>query len=241
MSLSDRATIQVHGATLAYELAGSGPAVILLHGHLLDLRQWDSLFALLARSYQVLRYDARGFGESTLPALPFDHAADLHLLMQQLGLEHAWLIGSSGGGGICLDFVLQYPHMVDGLVLAGSSIGGFVPRGQIPGVLWELREALMQGEQARAVELSLQAFTAGPRRTIAQIDPVVAERTRAMTARLYARPAVPAAVARALEPPAIERLGEIRVPTLVVLGGEDQQMVLDTGAVLAAQVRGARQ
>ena len=57
----------VNGTSLYYELAGSGPTVILIHGFSIDTRMWDDQMEELTSRYQVLRYDMRGFGRSSLP------------------------------------------------------------------------------------------------------------------------------------------------------------------------------
>src|SRR5687767_3862126 len=88
----------INGATLYYEVAGAGPPLIMLHGHLLDSGQWDDQFAAFAQRYRVIRYDARGFGRSSQPPAPFAHYEDLRGLMDALAVEHAYLMGCSGGG-----------------------------------------------------------------------------------------------------------------------------------------------
>src|SRR6185295_11046651 len=72
---------EVNGARLYYEAAGEGHPLVMLHGHLLDSGQWDEQFALFARRYRVVRYDARGFGQSSKPPDPFAHHEDLRAIM----------------------------------------------------------------------------------------------------------------------------------------------------------------
>jgi pimeloyl-ACP methyl ester carboxylesterase len=68
----------VNGTRLHFEATGTGPTVVLVHGHTLDLRMWDGQFEPLAQRYRVLLYDARGYGQSALPTdEPYSHAADL--------------------------------------------------------------------------------------------------------------------------------------------------------------------
>src|SRR5262245_21828249 len=55
-------TARVNGAELYYEERGTGPAVVLIHGFMLDTRMWDSQFASLSRSHRVIRFDMRGHG-----------------------------------------------------------------------------------------------------------------------------------------------------------------------------------
>jgi 3-oxoadipate enol-lactonase len=144
-------------------------------------------------------------------------------------------MGCSGGGATCIDFALQYPHMVDGLILVGSGIAGFQPSGPIPPILVAMSEALKRGAIDEAVEYSLQAFTDGPRRTPDQVHQAARERTRAMTAQLFSRRPVEGAVQQTFAPDAVARLGEIRAPTLAIIGSEDHQMLHDIADMIASQ------
>lgn len=223
-----------------YEVSGAGHPLVMLHGHLLDSGQWDDQVAAFAPHYQVIRYDARGFGQSSLPPAPYAHHEDLYTLLHHLGIDHAYLMGCSGGGATIIDFALAYPAMVDALILVGTSIGGYQPAGPPPPPLLAMGEAMQNGDTTRAVELSLQLFTDGPRRTPDQVNPQVRERTRTMTTRLFARPPVPEAVQQSIEPPAITRLSALRAPTLVIVGSEDQPPLHDIADLLTTQVVSAQ-
>src|SRR5262245_57108437 len=108
----------IPGARLHYEVAGSGEPLVLIHGFTLDMRMWDDQFASLARHFQVVRYDLRGFGKSSMPTTePYTHADDLKALLDCLNIERAHVLGLSMGGSIAINFALNYPAMVDRLVL----------------------------------------------------------------------------------------------------------------------------
>ncbi len=228
--------LTVNGAQLYYECAGAGQPLIMLHGHLLDSGQWDTEFQAWATRYRVVRYDARGFGRSSLPPEPFTYSADLAGVMDALAIDHAVLMGCSGGGATILDFALAYPKRVDALILVGSAVSGYRPSGPVPPQLIAFNEARQKGDQVLAVELSLQAFTDGPRRTAQQVNPVAREQTRQMTAHLLARPVVAEAVPQAPEEPALGRLAEIQAPTLIIVGAEDQPMIHQIADLLAQQI-----
>jgi non-heme chloroperoxidase len=86
-----------------YEDHGNGPAVVLLHGWPLDSRSWEpQLHPLLAAGYRVITYDRRGFGRSSRPTVGYDFdtlAADLDVLLTELNLQDATLVGFSLGTG----------------------------------------------------------------------------------------------------------------------------------------------
>jgi len=229
----------VNGARLWYEMAGVGPTLVMAHGHLIDSGQWDSQFAEFAGEFRVVRYDARGFGRSDKPAQPFAFHEDLRALLAFLGIERSLLMGCSGGGATIIDLSLTYPDIVRGLVLVGSGLSGYQFSGSPPPKIVAMREARDRGDIDAAVELGLQVWTDGERRRPDQVDKNARERTRQMMTRLFSRPTV-AADMRGLDPPAIGRLSEIRVPTLVVIGGDDWQPIHDIADQLTTHISGAR-
>lgn len=229
---------EVNGARLWYEEAGGGPALVLLHGHLLDSGQWDDQLPAYAREHRAVRYDARGFGRSDPAAGPFSFSEDLGALLDFLGIQRASLMGCSGGGTTIVDFALTHPERVDALVLVGGALSGYRFSGKRPAAMVERAEALERGDLERAVELGLRLSTDGPRRP-EEVDARARERTREMLARRDARPD-PAVHARWAEPPAVSRLAEIRAPTLVVVGEHDLPALHAVAGLVVREVRGAR-
>lgn len=90
------ATVNANGVGLHYEIAGAGIPVVLVHGSWNSHHSWDLVFPALAQSFRVLSYDRRGHGRSQLPAgqgSVREDVADLAALIEQLGLEPAWIVG----------------------------------------------------------------------------------------------------------------------------------------------------
>ncbi|GCE28703.1 hydrolase [Dictyobacter alpinus] len=239
---------EVNGTKLYYEVAGTGQPLVLIHGHLLDRNSWDEQFAVFAQRYRVMRYDQRGFGDSGLVSKekPFSARQDLYELLKFLGIEHAYLMGVSGGGALAIDFTLEHPEMVDALIPVTAGVSGFRPseemmqsRPDLMRLYTSLNDAFEHKDIPRAVDVSLDIWTDGPGRLPAQAAPEVREWIRKMTTRNWERPdgkeqaehpPVP------LEPPAIGRLSEIKVPTLVILGEWDVPNPLDQ---LVVEIPGA--
>jgi pimeloyl-ACP methyl ester carboxylesterase len=115
---------EVNGTRLYYESAGEGPAVVLVHGGLVDSRLWDAQVGPLSKRLRVVRYDLRGFGRSADAHAPFSHLEDLRALLDFLKIERASLVGLSLGGIIAADFALEHPERVDRLVLVGPGLRG---------------------------------------------------------------------------------------------------------------------
>lgn len=230
---------EVNGARLWYEVSGVGHSLVMAHGHLIDSGQWDDQFREFAREFRVVRYDARGFGRSDKPAQPFAFHEDLSALLAFLGIERTLLMGCSGGGATIIDLTLTNPDTVRGLVLVGTGLSGYQFSGSPPPKIVAMREAQERGDIDAAVELGLQVWTDGERRRPDQVNRIVRERTREMMTRLLSRPTV-AADAQRLDPPAIARLREIHVPTLVVIGADDWPPIHDIADQLTMQIPGAR-
>src|SRR3989442_13045673 len=115
---------EVDGGRLYYETSGKGPALVLIHAGFLDSRMWDTQFQLFSESHRVIRYDVRGFGKSDVARTKFSDYKDLHGLLDHLRVKTASLVGVSNGGRITSDFAVEYPSMVNHLVLVSPGISG---------------------------------------------------------------------------------------------------------------------
>jgi 3-oxoadipate enol-lactonase len=120
----DTGRVDVPGSSLFYESAGTGAPLILLHAGYLDRRMWDDQFLLFARSYRVIRYDARGLGRSGPADSPYSSFEDLYAVIRALKLTHVTLIGASLGGAASLDLAVIHPELVDRLILVGPGLSG---------------------------------------------------------------------------------------------------------------------
>jgi 3-oxoadipate enol-lactonase len=226
---------EINGTRLYYEQTGSGPHVVLLHGGNLDSRMWDDQNAFLARSFTVTRYDIRPYGRSALTEKGFSSVEDLTALMDYLGIRRASLVGLSLGGRIAIDFALTHPGRVDRLVLMGPGLSGYPFNANDDGVKAMLARA-EAGDAQGAMDLWLQHPMMAP----AMARPALAARIRPIArdnAKIWT--ALPIGE-RLPEPPAIKRLGEIRAPTLVIVGERDVPDIQAIVKLLAAGVRGAR-
>lgn len=225
---------------LYYEMAGDGQALVLLHGGLLDCRMWNDQFEVFVRRYQVIRYDARGYGRSNLPDAPYKHADDLHGLLRALGVERAALVGLSLGGMIAVDFTLEHPEMVSALIPVAAVPSGYQPTGGevIVQRSREMRDAVLGGDREQAIDIFMELWVDGP---FAPAAPDVRRRARAIMAdHSFANFAPTAPQQRWADPPAVERLANIQAPTLVIVGDRDQPPLVRGADALAAGIAGAR-
>lgn len=223
---------------LYYEVAGQGQPLVLIHGGLVNSGLWDDQFEVFAEHYRTVRYDVRGFGKSLPPAAYFSNHGDLRDLLDFLGIKQTYVLGLSMGGAIAIDFTLAYPDHVTALLPVAAGLSGYHTTTNAA-LRDELNAAYERGDKERAVELSLQMWTDGPQRTPDQVDPAARERIRVMTVHTFDLPDVDHWL-QPLEPPAIDRLAEIQVPTLFIVGDQDVADILKIGDMIVAQVRGAQ-
>jgi 3-oxoadipate enol-lactonase len=208
---------EVNGTRLYYETAGSGDALVFIHGFGADSRTWDAQFDALAAQYQVVRYDMRGFGRSAVPTEAlYAHADDLKALLDSLGIAQACVIGQSMGGGVAIDFALAYPEVVRALVLVDAALDGYTfseweeTWGAVFGI------AATQGTQASlAFMIGLPAFET------LRANPALESRLMQIWSDYSGWHFANRDPVQNVDPPAIHRLEQIRVPTLVIVGEHD--------------------
>ncbi|HKW46551.1 MAG TPA: alpha/beta hydrolase [Gemmatimonadaceae bacterium] len=208
--------IRADSSRVYYEECGQGVPLVLLHDGLMHSATWDGVWSELCRKFHVLRYDRRGMGRSDQPKIPFLPTEDLSALLADRHLEHATLIGSSSGAGLAVDYAFRHPDRVDRLILIGPVVHGmtssqyFLDRGarnSAPLAKGDVSSAArnwaddrfqIAGPNAKAREELYRALVAYPQNLT-------------YSASLELRFAVPAAA----------RLGEIRAPTLILVGESD--------------------
>jgi len=125
--------VKVNGAELFYQVRGSGPKVLMIHGTGLDSGCYDEVAEQLAGDFKVLTYDRRGYSRSPRPVgwdktSVEEQADDAAALLKATGNAPAVVFGSSSGTLIALDLVLRHPEMVRGAVLHEPSVYTCLPR-----------------------------------------------------------------------------------------------------------------
>ena len=228
------------GASIYYEDLGSGPAVVLIHAGVADSRMWDGVFEALAGRFHAIRFDIRGFGRSAASPGRFSYHHDLEALLDHLAVAQASLVGCSLGGQIAIDFALAYPARVRSLTLVSAGIGGREPSKQMIRFGDEEEALLARGDIEGATELNLRTWVDGPYRSPEEVDGTLRERVRTMQRELFGQPPQEGMERIRLEPPAIGRLGEIKVPTLVIVGDRDLPEMVEAGDRLASRIPDAR-
>jgi len=228
-------TVDVNGTRLYYETAGEGPAVVLVHGGLVDSRLWDDQMKAFAKHHRVVRYDLRGFGRSAAAPQPFSHIEDLRALMDFLKIERATVVGLSLGGIIAADFALEHPERVDRLVLVGAGLRGDKQPPDKDAL--KAYEAATKGMAEEFVNITMKS---GLYTTVRERTPAYTRLRQMMLENFKALPTFAPGFLKYPAQPTIERLGQIKAPTLVIIGSDDAQSLKNVADTLAAGIPGAR-
>jgi pimeloyl-ACP methyl ester carboxylesterase len=162
MSAVKVGTLRVPGANLTYEVRGSGPILLLIHGAGGDARAFDGIATQLADRYTVVTYDRRGLSRSRLDDPAEEqrvetHAGDAHRLLALLGAEGADVIGSSGGAAVGLELVIRHPEQVRTLVAHVPP----APDGSDSGRHGEIRETHRREGAFAALQMILAQASPG--------------------------------------------------------------------------------
>jgi pimeloyl-ACP methyl ester carboxylesterase len=227
---------ELNGTRLFYESQGEGPSLVLISGANLDSRLWDEQFGDLAEGFRVVRYDPRGVGRSDLPQEPFSHYEDLYALLKLLGIESTHVIGFSFGGGVALDFTIAHPEMVESLILIAPGLSSW--KDELAPVLAELSQLAVEEGASKAVEMLLadpSMPTAEQVEARQQMSEILEDSPQLFDSGFaYLRFMEP------LDPPAEERLQEIEVPTLLIVGERDHPGIHENVDALQEGIEGAR-
>lgn len=231
--------LQFQNAEHYYEVAGQGQAFVMIHAGIAHSAMWDPQFEHFAYKYRVVRFDQRGFGKTVTHTKAFNRRDDLLALLDHLKIERTILMGCSMGGSLALDFTLEHPERVSALSLIAAGVSGAERDPDIVKQWDEQDAAFAAGDLERVVELECRMWVDGPGRKPEQVPPAVRARVREMELENLKIDTEDYESAM-LEPPAIGRLKEVRVPTLIILGMGDQPSVVETGQLAAREIPNAQ-
>lgn len=232
--------IQFGDDSIYYETAGSGATVVLCHAGFVDSGMWDTQWSRLTEHYQVVRYDMRGYGQSSPVNGPVSRREELRAVLDALDIERVYLAGCSLGGELALDFTLETPERVAGLVLVSATPGGFEMQGEPPALLMEMIQSMQTGNVEQSSELQIRLWVDGIYRQPEQVNPVVRDHALTMNRIPVTQANFFMEEANPLHPAAVDRLGDIHVPTLVIAGALDHPEILRAADVLATHITGAQ-
>ena len=238
MSELESGYAEVNGTKLYYEVAGDGDPLVLIHGMCLDTRMWDHQFPEFSKNFKVIRCDLRGFGRSSDPKegeVYSDHD-DLKGLLDHLNISRAHVLGLSYGGGVVVNFTLEYPEYVLSLIPVDPTLAGYPYSGEFR--KWWF--SVMQAAKTSGLKEALDRFLEGEhfkaifrnKEAIDEMKPIVYSH-KGWSLLNQASQVNP-------DPVPASRLGEIVCPVLVVVGELDIPDFKGIADKIASEVQSGR-
>ena len=234
--------VNAGNARLYYETAGQGIPFVMIHAGVADNRQWNNEFAFFAKHYQVIRYDMRGYGKSEPVDGEFNHLDDLAAILNALGIqEPALIMGCSMGGGLAMDFALTHPDRVRALILVGSGPSGLELDVPTPSKFADAEKAFEAGELDLVGEIETQIWFDGMGRTPGQVNQAMRKLVYEMNRQALAHEVkqlgkrIPNT-----QTPAFNRLSDLEVPVLIVVGEHDTPYILAAADYMVERIPSAQ-
>ena len=229
----DSGYISLGSDSIFYESRGSGNTIMMIHDGLLHREVWDDQYAYFAKSYQVIRYDRRGYGKSSPATDSYTHLEDLETLFERLKIDSAILFAGSSGGALAIDFTLKNPQKVEGLVLFGAVVGGlpytshlYNRGGHLPDSFANEMEEAMYYIHEDPYEIYFK--NTGVKEKAARLYSEYPQRI--YSRQKFVRPDIPAYM----------RLNEIKVPALILVGEFDHPDVHAHAGAINAGIRNSK-
>jgi 2-hydroxy-6-oxonona-2,4-dienedioate hydrolase len=230
----------INGAKIYYEFEGAGKVLVMIHAGIADLRMWDDQFTEFATNYKVIRYDMRGYGKTAPVDGEYAGHEDLYALLQYLNVEKACVMGCSKGGGVAMNFTLEHPEMVSGLIMVCSGPNGFEFDEPPPPQWDEMAAAWKSGDLEKTAAMEAHIWVDGLTRTPDQVDSRIRDKVIEMNLIALRNEKLGLGKEIELDPPAAKRLSEIQVPTLLIVGQYDTPYLIAAADFMAANIAGAQ-
>lgn len=200
----------------------NNPTVVFLHAGVSDRRSWASAMSAVGAKYRAIAYDRRGFGDTTYQPEAFSHVDDLRAVLDDIGAGSAVLVGNSQGGRIAIDFALRWPERVTALVLIAPAISGRPDPDALPEPVARLDEAIeaaeSAGDLAEVNRLEAHLWLDGATAPEFRVGGDLRTLFLAMNGLALEAPSP----GEEREPPsAWQRLGELAMPVLCLIGDLD--------------------
>ncbi len=216
---------EINNARLYYELAGTGTPFVMIHAGIADCRMWEEEFAHFAKSHRVLRFDMRGYGKSLPVEGEFNIQDDLRALLAFLDIgAPVILMGCSIGAGLAIDYALTHPDEVQSLILVGGEPAGFEADVEWPEELFaQSEEAFQNGDVDRVAEIDMKIWFDGFGRSAGNLNQEARKRGFEMARQVAEHEIkdIGTHVRKTFEAQAVDRLAELKMPSLVIIGEND--------------------
>jgi len=230
--------IRVRGIEMAYDVEGSGPPVVLLHGYPFNRSMWRDQVEALQATNRVIMPDLRGLGETEAtpePATMNEMAEDVAALLDELKIDRVTLGGLSMGGYVALAFIRRFPLRVRALILADTRPQTDTEEGKLAREE-QAQKVLEEGMSAITDLILKKSLTPA---TLAG-RPDIVSRVREMIAKSNPLGAAAALRGMAVRSDQTHFLASILAPTLIIVGSEDQLTPPSDAELMRREIRGSR-
>jgi len=226
--------LEVENGKIYYEECGTGPdAVVLIHDGIAHSAVWDGVWPAFCKEFHTIRYDRRGYGRSPAATSWYYETDDLYVLLRHLQVTRAFLVGSSHGGELTIDFTLAHPKLVEGMVLVGAVVSGygysdhFLNRGMANNKPMEKNDSAAMISNWANDKYLLAADHPEAKK---KLHDILTAAPQDLNHPDFPRPT----------PDSLPRLNEIRVPTLILVGDADIPDVHSHAGVIEAGIPNSR-
>jgi pimeloyl-ACP methyl ester carboxylesterase len=239
MPFAEPFEVAVDGAVLAGQRwHAEGPTVVFLHAGVADQRSWFTVADIVSDDVDAVVYDRRGFGVSPPSESAFRHVDDLAAVVAALSSERVVLVGNSMGGEIALDFALEAPERVAGMLLIAPAISGAPEVETVDPSTMVLSDridrAWEDGDKDSLVRLETWLWLDGPGAAEGRVGGAARRMAEEMNRRILQLDAPEGAGKSGLD--AWSRLEEITAPTLVVAGELDVAFFRDRSRLVSERL-----
>jgi pimeloyl-ACP methyl ester carboxylesterase len=239
---SESGYAEINNARIYFEIAGDGQPFVMIHAGVADSRQWDHEFARFASRFRVLRYDLRGYGKSEPVDGEYSHLQDLMGLLDYLHLDQPLiLMGCSMGGGLAMTFAIEQPSRARALVMVDAGPAGLKLDVPSPPLAAEAEKAYTEGDLDLVAELETRIWFDGTGRQPSHVKQEMRRLVYEMNRKGLAHDAkhlgrqIPDS-----EVPAVQRLEEVTIPVLVIVGEHDTPYILAAADYMVKKLPSAR-
>lgn len=212
----------VNGTELYYQECGTDTdAVVLLHDGVANSAVWDDVWPTFCQNFHTLRYDRRGYGHSPENKKAYFEADDLAALLTDRKIKHVALVGASHGGQVAMEFAMRYRQSVSDLVVVAPGVTGFQYSEYY--LMKEFTDQQTKEPDKLREQIVQDKFLIAPGNDAARkkLRAILTAAPQDMTHNdmpLYEKPIFP-------------YVGELQVPTLILIGSAD---ISDNQAVTGA-------
>jgi 3-oxoadipate enol-lactonase len=227
--------VKANGIDIRYEIEGEGPWLTMSHSLACNLHMWDPQMPALVRKFKVLRFDTRGHGQSGAPEGDYtleQLADDVKGLLDALSIRHTHFAGLSMGGMIGQAFALKYPGVFQSMVLADTTSR----RPPEAAKMWgdRIQIARTQGMEALVESTLARWFTEPYRNSRKEVMKRIGDDIRNTPVAGFA--GCCHAISKV---DYLDRLKEIRIPALVIVGEHDHGTPPEAARVIHQNLAGS--